>query len=113
MIDYLIKLPGVTLLLEHEVRDFEKLETGEWKITVKDLVPHVKKHIQAKFVFIGAGGGSLPLLEKSNIKEAEGYGGFPVSGQWLKCINEKLLNNIRQKFTVKQVSVRHQCLYRI
>ena len=91
MIDYLIKLPGVTLLLEHEVRDFEKLETGEWNITVKDLVPHVKKHIQAKFVFIGAGGGSLPLLEKSNIKEAEGYGGFPVSGQWLKCINEKII----------------------
>jgi malate dehydrogenase (quinone) len=38
-------------------------------------------------VFLGAGGGALPLLQKSGIPEAHGYGGFPVSGQWLICKN--------------------------
>ena len=41
--------------------------------------------VQAKFVFIGAGGGSLPLLQKSGIPEGRGYAGFPVSGIWLRC----------------------------
>jgi malate dehydrogenase (quinone) len=48
--------------------------------------------IDAGFVFIGAGGGSLPLLLKSGIPEASGYGGFPVSGQWLRCINEEVIS---------------------
>lgn len=43
------------------------------------------RFVQAKFVFIGAGGGSLPLLEKSGIPEGRGYAGFPVSGVWLRC----------------------------
>jgi malate dehydrogenase (quinone) len=41
--------------------------------------------VQSKFVFIGAGGGSLPLLQKSGIPEGRGYAGFPVSGIWLRC----------------------------
>jgi malate dehydrogenase (quinone) len=41
--------------------------------------------VSAKFVFIGAGGGALPLLQKSKIPEGKGYGGFPVSGIWLRC----------------------------
>jgi malate dehydrogenase (quinone) len=40
---------------------------------------------------VGAGGYSLPLLESSDIKESEGYGGFPVSGQWLVTHNEDLI----------------------
>ena len=41
--------------------------------------------VTTKFVFIGAGGGALPLLQKSGIPEGRGYGGFPVSGIWLRC----------------------------
>lgn len=91
MLNYLKTLDGVDLYLNHEVRDIEKDENGKWNITVKDLLVKEKRNVQANFVFIGAGGGSLPLLEKSNIKEAEGFGGFPVSGQWLKCTNEKVI----------------------
>ena len=47
--------------------------------------------MRSRFVFIGAGGGSLPLLEKSGIPESKGFGGFPVSGQWLKCVNEDII----------------------
>ena len=62
-----------------------------WNVVVRDLATQEKKTIRAKFVFIGAGGGSLPLLEKSGIPESKGFGCFPVSGQWLKCVNEEII----------------------
>lgn len=52
-----------------------------------DLHTDQEKIIDTNFVFIGAGGGALKLLEKSGIPEGEGFGGFPVSGQFLKCTN--------------------------
>jgi malate dehydrogenase (quinone) len=91
LVDHLVKLKNVKLTLHHEVRDIEKEKDGLWHLKVKDLDTNEKTYIQSKFVFIGAGGGALPLLEKSDIKEAEGYGGFPVSGQWLRCTNEKII----------------------
>ncbi|MBA2610984.1 MAG: malate:quinone oxidoreductase [Bacteroidetes bacterium] len=89
---HLKTLPGVNIQLGYEVRDLDKEDTGQWNVTVKDLKTDEKTHLLANFVFIGAGGGSLPLLEKSNIEEAEGFGGFPVSGQWLKCTNQKIID---------------------
>jgi malate dehydrogenase (quinone) len=97
MLNYLKTLDGVSLYLNHEVRDIEKDENGKWNVTVKDLSIKEKRTIQANFVFIGAGGGSLPLLEKSNIEEAEGFGGFPVSGQWLRCTNQKVIEKHHAK----------------
>jgi malate dehydrogenase (quinone) len=91
MIDYLEGLEDVTLYLNHEVRDLDKQDDGTWTITVKNVVRDEKIKAHADFVFIGAGGGSLPLLEKSGIEESEGYGGFPISGQWLKCTNEAII----------------------
>ena len=49
-----------------------------------------KRKINAKFVFVGAGGGALPLLQKSGIREAKGFGGFPVGGQFLRTGNPEL-----------------------
>ena len=49
------------------------------------------RKFHSKFVFIGAGGCTLSLLAKSDIPEAAGYGGFPISGQWLKCTNETVI----------------------
>lgn len=91
LLKHLEQQGGVTIHLQHEVRDLDKEKSGQWNVMVKDLVSHEKRHLLADFVFIGAGGGSLPLLEKSNIKEAEGYGGFPVSGQWLRCHNDAVI----------------------
>src|SRR6185295_1021745 len=70
---------------------------GSWNVKVKTEKTHQKKTVNARFVFIGAGGGALPLLEKSDIKEAEGYGGFPVSGQWLRCKNENIIEQHHTK----------------
>ncbi|MFN8281604.1 MAG: malate:quinone oxidoreductase [Chitinophagales bacterium] len=88
---HLEKLDGVQLHLNHEVRDLEKEEDGTWNVKVKDLKANHKFHITTKFVFLGAGGGALPLLDKSDIEESKGYGGFPISGQWLVCNNEEVI----------------------
>jgi malate dehydrogenase (quinone) len=79
------------LFLNHEVRDLDKQEDGTWLVQYEDVVFEEKNERFTDFVFIGAGGGSLPLLDKSKIKEADGYGGFPISGQWLVCKNEKVI----------------------
>ncbi len=73
------------------MKKLRRYDDGTWRVRVKDLETGGKKRVKTKFVFIGAGGGSLLLLEKANIPEGEGYGGFPVSGQWLKCTNEELI----------------------
>lgn len=92
MFDYLKKQEGVSLYFNNEVRKLKQSTTNtDWKIDCRDISNGQKKRIRTKFVFIGAGGGSLPLLEKANIAEGNGFGGFPVSGQWLKCINPKVI----------------------
>ena len=88
---YLTKLEGVTMHFHHEVRKLKQLDDKTWRIKVTDLATGKKRKVYTKFVFIGAGGGSLPLLEKANVHEGKGYGGFPVSGQWLKCINPEVI----------------------
>ncbi len=91
MFAYLKTLPGVAIHLGCDVEDIEKTNNGQWNISIQDIKRDEEFTIDTKFVFIGAGGGSLPLLDKSNIEEAEGYGGFPISGQWLVCKNEKII----------------------
>jgi malate dehydrogenase (quinone) len=90
---YLSKLDGVALKFHEEVKDLEREENGLWNLTSTNLITHEKEHHESAFVFIGAGGGSLPLLEKSEIPEAKGYGGFPVSGQWLRCTNHEVIDS--------------------
>lgn len=94
---YLETLDGVTLHFNHEVRKLKKQEDGSWRLKIKDLTSGNKVRVKTKFVFIGAGGSSLLLLEKANIPEAEGYGGFPVSGQWLVCKNQELIEKHQAK----------------
>jgi malate dehydrogenase (quinone) len=82
--------PGAMLHLNHEVVDIQR--DGElWAIDVRDLESSTEWTVRARFVFIGAGGYSLQLLEKSGIPEANAYGAFPVSGQWLRCTNKDVI----------------------
>ncbi|KEQ31705.1 malate:quinone oxidoreductase [Pedobacter antarcticus] len=87
---------NVSMEFNQEVRKLKK-KNGLWEIKVKNELTGKKKVIEAKFVFIGAGGGSLPLLEKSDIPEGKGFGGFPVSGQWLKCTNPEVIEKHNAK----------------
>ena len=90
LFDHLQKQQNVSLHLNHEVTHIHKAD-DRWQVTVLDKTTDEQKEYSAKFVFIGAGGGALPLLEKANIPEAKGFAGFPVSGQWLKCNNPDVI----------------------
>ena len=97
MFSKLKNMPGVSLNFSEEVDKLKQDSQGNWNITMKNLKTGDKKKVRAKFVFIGAGGGSLPLLIKSGIPEGKGYGGFPVSGQWLKCTNQDIIDRHESK----------------
>lgn len=88
---YLEVQEGVQLHCGHEVRDIDKDGEGQWFLNVKDLKTGERRTLETGFLFIGAGGGALPLLEKTGIPEAKGFGGFPVSGQWFVCNNEEVI----------------------
>jgi malate dehydrogenase (quinone) len=76
---------GFAVHYRHEVTGLARTADGRWSVTVKDLAAKTEDVVQARFVFIGAGGGALRLLQKSEVPEGRGYGGFPVSGIWLRC----------------------------
>ncbi|MCO6173794.1 malate:quinone oxidoreductase [Flavobacterium sp. NRK F10] len=97
LFEYLKAQSGVKMHLKHEVLNLDKTKEGTWTVEVKDLNSGKKRKVTAKFVFLGAGGGALPLLEKSNIEEGKGFGGFPVSGQWLRCTNPEVIEKHHAK----------------
>jgi malate dehydrogenase (quinone) len=86
------------LHLQHEVRDIVRNDDGTWKVVIADLANDgLESAVNARFVFIGAGGGALKLLQKSGIPEADGYAGFPVGGQWLVSENQELVSQHQAK----------------
>jgi malate dehydrogenase (quinone) len=91
LIAYLKSLGGVSVHLRHEVLNLHRNPDATWCLYVNDKASEEKRTVNANFVFLGAGGGALPLLQKSGIREGRGFGGFPVSGQWLRCDNEALI----------------------
>jgi len=79
--------PGVRMTTGHEVRDLSRNADGSWKVTARDMKTDDKQVIDARFVFGGAGGGALPILQLSGIPEADNYAGFPVGGSFLVTEN--------------------------
>ncbi|ANI39392.1 malate dehydrogenase (quinone) [Mycolicibacterium vaccae] len=81
---------GMDTLFGHQVTNLSQNSDSTWTVKVVNRRTGQKRTINAKFVFVGAGGGALPLLQKAGIKEAKGFGGFPVGGQWLRTGNPEL-----------------------
>ena len=77
-------LTGVEVHRGEQVRGLTRTASG-WR------VHSTSGDFEAPFVFLGAGGGSLPLLQASGIPESRQYGAFPVSGQWLVCRNPEVI----------------------
>lgn len=82
---------GVSVSTGSEVQGVQRLKDKSWQITVRDTKTGQRSYRNAKFVFVGAGGWALKLLQKSGIGEAKGYGTFPVGGQWLRTDNQTLV----------------------
>ncbi|QEM10395.1 malate:quinone oxidoreductase [Mucilaginibacter rubeus] len=97
LIDELKQKADVNVSLNHDVKDLKRNADGTWKVTVKDKATGNKRKLNAKFVFVGAGGGALHLLQKSGIAESKGFGGFPVSGQWLVCNKPEIVKQHEAK----------------
>ncbi|WP_081665407.1 malate dehydrogenase (quinone) [Mycobacterium sp. UM_CSW] len=88
---------GATALFGHEVRNLTRQSDGSWTLLVRNRRTGERRRLNAKFVFVGAGGDALPLLQKSGIKEVRGYAGFPIGGRFLRADNPALTAAHRAK----------------
>lgn len=91
LFDHLLCTYGVGVSFGHEVTSLARDGSGRW-VAEADAPGGAEVKVRARFVFIGAGGAALTLLDRSDIPEGEGYGGFPVSGEWLVCKNPELVD---------------------
>ncbi|MFH1498495.1 MAG: malate dehydrogenase (quinone) [Verrucomicrobiota bacterium] len=87
LLGWLGQQQGCSIASNHRVVDLTETFDGGWSVTSHDLGTDEVRTSKARFVFVGAGGGSLKLLQKAGIPESKGLGGFPIGGQWLVCDN--------------------------
>ncbi|MEO4055324.1 malate:quinone oxidoreductase [Solibacillus sp. CAU 1738] len=90
LVDHL-KNNEVDVNYKHSVESIKRMKDGTWEIKVHDLEGCKMEYHKAKFVFLGAGGGSLELLQKSGIPEGKHIGGFPISGLFMVCNNQEIV----------------------
>ncbi|WP_319944619.1 malate dehydrogenase (quinone) [Nocardia macrotermitis] len=88
---------GVDTAFGTEVRNLSKQSDGSWDVKVRNTRTGSTRTVNAKFVFVGAGGYALPLLQKAGIREIAGFAGFPVSGQFLRCTDPELVTRHEAK----------------
>ncbi|MFC3015817.1 malate:quinone oxidoreductase [Virgibacillus litoralis] len=82
---------NVEVNYKHSVEDIQRTSDGKWEVKVHDNVNGKIEYHTSKFVFVGGGGGSLSLLQKTGIPESKHVGGFPVSGQFMVCNNPEVV----------------------
>lgn len=97
LIASLKRSPNFTLETSTEVTGFERNADNSWHVTVKDVKSGDEHVIDAKYVFIGAGGGALKLLQETGIEEGKQYAGFPVGGSFLVSENPEIASRHLQK----------------
>ncbi len=88
---------GVDLRVNHEVRSLKKQKDGGWLVKYRNSIGRTPNEVKARFVFVGAGGWALKLLQNSGIPEIRGYGVFPIGGQFLKTTNPKVVAQHKAK----------------
>lgn len=96
LFDYLAT-QDVDIHYNHKVTDIKRKRNGKWEVKVENKKQGLIRYHEADFVFIGAGGGSLPLLQMTGIPESKHIGGFPVSGLFLVCENEEIIEKHHAK----------------
>lgn len=96
LFDYL-ENKDVKINYNHSVNDIKRMNDGMWELKVQNKFSGTVQHHKAKFVFIGGGGGSLHLLQKSGIPEGKHIGGFPVSGIFMVCNNPDIVEQHHAK----------------
>ncbi|MCX7628568.1 MAG: malate dehydrogenase (quinone) [Methylophilaceae bacterium] len=97
LVKSLQRQPNFELKLGHTVQSLTQKPNGRWQVELRETRRMTRHTIEASFVFLGAGGATLPLLQASAIPEGRGYGGFPVSGQWLICRHPHIVSRHHAK----------------
>ena len=97
LIGSLKKNSNFSLQTSSEVTEFKRNDDNSWHVTIKDINNGSGHAIDAKYVFIGAGGGALKLLQQTGISEAENYAGFPVGGSFLMTENPEITKQHLEK----------------
>ncbi len=92
-----LKNKNVEINYKHSVEDIKRSSDGLWEVKVHNIDEGKMEYHTAKFVFIGGGGGSLPLLQKTGIPESKHIGGFPVSGLFMVCNNPEVVEQHHAK----------------
>ncbi|MBS1675721.1 MAG: malate dehydrogenase (quinone) [Actinobacteria bacterium] len=82
---------GVDVRTDNEVRKLKRQKDGSWLVKYRRTIGRAPGQVKARFVFVGAGGWALKLLQGSGIPEIRGYGCFPIGGQWLKTSDPKIV----------------------
>ena len=97
LFDRLTEDENFTLRTNTEVRSLKKQKDGTWLVRYRNNVGRSTGQVRARFVFVGAGGWALKLLQGSGIDEIKGYGCFPIGGQWLKTSNPAIVSQPQAK----------------
>ncbi|MGM7723423.1 malate:quinone oxidoreductase [Metabacillus sp. Hm71] len=92
-----LRSKNVEINYKHSVKDLKRTSDGLWEVKVHNMDSGQTEYHTAKFVFIGGGGGSLPLLQKTGIPESKHIGGFPVSGLFMVCNNPEVVEQHHAK----------------
>jgi len=92
-----LEADGANVRLGEEVTKLRRTSEGMWELQTKNRVGYGRNTITARFVFVGAGGGALSILQSSGIPEIRGYGGFPISGKFLRCDNPEVVSQHQAK----------------
>lgn len=96
LVEWLSRQRGCGVATLHRVTNLRRASKG-WEVIVKDLAKKRQFSNRTRFVFVGAGGGSLRLLQKADLAEVKGYGGFPIAGQWLVCDKPEIISRHQAK----------------
>jgi len=80
------------LRLFTSVTNVEKQADGRWLVSTKSVSTGtgIGKYL-TKFVFVGAGGWALLMLQKAGIPQVRGYMALPVTGDWAICQNPQVV----------------------
>ena len=93
---------NVAVHYNHTVTGINRINDGSWEVQVRNFEEDTLEHHKANYVFIGAGGGAIPLLQKTKIPESKNIGGFPISGEFLVCDNREVVQQHHAKVYGKE-----------
>lgn len=93
---------NAAVFYQHEVLNLRQLDNGKWEAEVRDLNTNKIEYHLADYIFIGAGGHAIPLLQNTGIPESKHLGGFPISGAFLVCNNPEVVHRHNAKVYGKE-----------